>query len=413
MKNRIITHFYLKELKKNRNGEAPIYLRITINGERSEISTNRKVNPALWNKTSERVNGRTEYSQIINSSLNSIIGKVERLFSNLDIKDEMINVQLIVNELKGKSQNQMTIIKAYEYHIANIEKLIGIDFAETTVRKYKSSLNSLKRFLNNKDIRLSELDYKFIEDYHTHLRTTEAMQHNSASKNIKNLYRVISISIRNKWLFKNPFENFSCKYVNPTRYYLTESEIDSLITKNITIDRLAKVRDIFVFQIYTGLSFIDMYELTKDNIEIGVDGKEWIVITRKKTGVRSAIPILPRAKEILNRYHDILPICSNQRMNGYLKEIADICGINKNLTTHIGRHTFSTTVTLSNGIPIETVSKLLGHSSLKTTQIYAKVVDRKVSDDMKILFDKKTEPKIVLGKNNQEQSPPYDKNDIK
>jgi site-specific recombinase XerD len=224
--------------------------------------------------------------------------------------------------------------------------------------------------------------------------------HNSATKNIKNLIRVINVSISNKWIANNPFKEFSCNYLNPNRMCLTDEEIESLYNKTFTINRLARVRDLFIFQIYTGLAYIDMAGLTEDNIEIGIDGNRWIVINRKKTGTRSSIPILPRAQEVLDKYKNdpiciaenkLLPICTNQRMNGYLKEIADICGINKPLTTHIARHTFATTITLSKGVPIETVSKMLGHTDLKTTQIYSKVVDRKIADDMKPLFTKPKE----------------------
>jgi site-specific recombinase XerD len=218
------------------------------------------------------------------------------------------------------------------------------------------------------------------------MKTVEGLQHNSAAKNIKNLYGVIHTAIKNNWLISNPFRDFSCNYVNPARCYLTDDEINSLINKEFKIDRLAKVRDVFVFQIYTGLSFADLYDLTLDNIEVGVDGKEWVVISRKKTHVRSAIPILPRAKDILIKYNYKLPVYCNQRTNSYLKEIADLCNINKTLTSHIARHTFATTVTLSRGIPIETVSKMLGHTDIRTTQIYAKVIDRKVAQDMQSLM---------------------------
>jgi site-specific recombinase XerD len=397
MKNKIVTHFYVKEAKKDRNGEAPIYLRITVNSERAEISTDRKINPKYWDKSSERVAGRSEPARVINSSLNNLISKVEKYFGSFDVKDELISVHQIIAELKGKGTNQMTLIKAYEYHIKTIEKLSGIEFAVATIKKYGYSLNSLRRFLkaeyNKVDIRLCELDHKFIERYNTYLKTSEGLMHNSAAKNVKHLFRIINISITNNWINSNPFRGFSCNYVNPPRYYLTEEEINAIYNKEFTIKRLARVKDVFIFQVYTGLSYCDMAELTEDSIEIGIDGKKWLVIHRKKTGTRSSIPLLPKAQEILDRYSAdpwcisnqmLLPVCTNQRMNGYLKEIADLCEIKKLLTTHIARHTFATTITLSHGVPIETVSKMLGHSDLKTTQIYSKVVDKKIADDMKM-----------------------------
>jgi site-specific recombinase XerD len=412
MKNKIVTHFYVKEAKEDSNGAAPIYLRITVNGERAEISTNRRINPEIWDKASERVAGRSESARIINTSLNNLISKVEKYFGNLDVKDEMISVHQIIAEVKGKSQNQMTLIKAYEYHIKKLDELSGIDFAVTTINKYRYSLNSLKRFLktdcNKTDIRLCDLDHRFVERYHAYLRTTESLMHNSATKNIKNLFRIVNISISNKWININPFKSFSCNFIDTNRGYLTEEEIESIYKKDITINRLSKVRDVFIFQIYTGLSYIDMADLNEDSVEIGIDGKRWIVINRKKTGVRSSIPILPRAQEILDKYkadpiclseNKLLPVCTNQRMNGYLHEIEVLCDIKKNLTTHLARHTFATTITLSHGVPIETVSKMLGHTDLKTTQIYSKVVDRKIADDMKPFF---TKPKEEISKKAQD-----------
>jgi site-specific recombinase XerD len=398
MKNKIVIHFYVKESWKDKNGFAPIYLRITVNGERAEFSTNRKVNPELWDKVSQRVAGRNEPARIINTVLNNLVSKVEKHFSSFDVRDELISVDQIIAELKGSGRNQMTLVKAFEYHNSKLEELSGIEYAQSTINKYGYALNSIKKFLktvDKTDIRLCDLNNKFIEDYHAFLRTSEKLMHNSAAKYIKNLQRVINISITNKWLSSNPFKEFSCNYVSPPRSYLTEEEVDALYRKEFTIKRLARVRDVFILQIYTGLSYIDMAELTEDSIEIGIDGKRWIVINRKKTGTRSSIPLLPRAQEVLDKYktdpacmadHKLLPVCTNQRMNGYLKEIADICEIKKPLTTHIARHTFATTITLSHGVPIETVSKMLGHSDLKTTQIYSKVVDRKIADDMDRFF---------------------------
>lgn len=402
MKNKIVTHFYVKEARKDSKGESPIYLRITINGERAEITTDRRINPNLWDRSSERAAGRTEPARIINAHLNGMIGKVEKYFSSFDMQDESIKVFQIIDELKGKSQNKMTLIDAYDKHIAMMEKLEGVDYASNTVKRYRSSLNGLKEFiwkgLKKSDVRLCDLDKIFIESYEVFLKSIKGLKQNSAAKDIKNLCRVINKAVSYKWITSDPFKDFSCPYINPSRTILTEEEIDSLWKKRFAINRLARVRDLFIFQIYTGLSYIDLAELTEDNIEIGIDGTRWIVVHRRKTGTRSSIPILPRAQEVLDKYKNdplcvssnkILPFYCNQRMNGYLKEIADLCEIRKPLTTHIARHTFATTITLSHGVPIETVSKMLGHSDLKTTQIYSKVVDKKIADDMRHLMKTK------------------------
>ena len=287
-----------------------------------------------------------------------------------------------------------TLLYAYNHYIRHIEgfsyECTGLgsspDFAYNTIRAYKSSLNSINRYLNGNDIKLSKLDYKFIEGYYTYQRTVEKLQPNSAYKNIKHLYRVIKVALLNKWLTDNPFKDFPCKYKNPIRPYLTENEIELLYSHVFPTVKLTSVRDLFLFQVYTGLSYADMTGLTTENIEVGIDNKQWIVINRHKTGERSAITLLPVALEILIKYNYRLPHYSNQKLNEYLKEVAKLCNITKKLTTHIGRHTFATTICLGHGIPIETVSKMLGHTSISTTQIYAKVTDSKTANDMHVLM---------------------------
>ena len=259
------THFFVRQ--------KTIYLRLTLDGKRADISTNKRIGSAIWDKAAEKITGKSDYAKAINTSLNDLLSKVEKLLINLGMNNNRVTLNQIVNELKGVGKSQMTLFTAYEYHIASITKLIGIDYTATTIKRYKSSFASLKRYLKNTDIRLCDLDHKFISEYYTYIKTTDGLQH-----------------------------------VNPTRHYLTESEIDTLVNKVFTIDRLIKVRDAFVFQIYTGLSFSDMETFTIDNIEVGVDGKQWIVINRRKTGIRSAVPILPRALAILHKYNNKLPV---------------------------------------------------------------------------------------------------------
>jgi site-specific recombinase XerD len=294
--------------------------------------------------------------------------------------------QLLSYEKTEKRVDQKSLISAFEFHIKSIENLEGTQFAHNTVRKYKSVLNSLNRFLKGKEVLLSDLDYSFVSNYYTFLVSKEGLQNNSALKNLKCLYRVIHICILNKWLLTNPFSEFRCGYKQPNRTYLTEQEIELIYSKQFSYLKLRRIKDLFIFQIYTGLAYADLQALSKDNIEVGVDGRQWIVINRTKTGNRSAIPILPRALEVLKRYNYNLPVCSNQKFNSYLKEIATTCEISKCITTHTGRHTFATTITLSHKVPIETVSRMLGHTDLKTTQIYAKVTDQKTASDMAFLM---------------------------
>ena len=234
-------------------------------------------------------------------------------------------------------------------------------------------------------------------EYEFYLRSVRKCANNTAVKYIKNFHKIINICLANGWLTKDPFANYKSKVKEVIREYLTEREIQDLMEKELVSDRLELVRDIFIFSCFTGLAYIDVKQLSKDNIVLGIDGDKWINKNRQKTDTSSRIPILPTAQFIIDKYANhpvcvnedkLLPIFSNQKMNAYLKEIATVCGINKELTFHIARHTFATTVTLSSGVPIETVSKMLGHTNLKTTQHYAKILDKKISEDMKILKDK-------------------------
>lgn len=237
---------------------------------------------------------------------------------------------------------------------------------------------------------------KFVTEFEHFLLVHERMQTNSAHKYIVNLKRIMNVAVSLEWIPKNPFDNFRCSYTNPEREILTQAELDVMLYKQIDMPRLSEVRDIFLFCCYTGFAYADVAKFERDALTIGMDGKYWLSTIRQKTGTRESVPLLSIPLEIINRFKDhsfcekynkLLPVNSNQKYNAYLKEIAVICGIKKTLTSHMARHTFATTVTLSNGVPLETVSKMLGHTKLSTTQIYAKVLDTKVSQDMQTLAD--------------------------
>lgn len=267
--------------------------------------------------------------------------------------------------------------------------------------RYKTCLCRIKEFLNWKfnvsDIEITEIDHAFIYDFEFFLRTEKSCANNSAVKYVKNFGKIIRICLANKWMLHDPFLGYSSKFVEVNRGFLDEEELSRLQNKELKIERIALVRDVFLFSCYTGLSFIDAWNLTKDNIGIGIDGNKWIFTACQKTKIASHIPLLPIAEDIIKKYEKhpmcaisgkLLPVLSNQKMNAYLKEIADLCEITKELTFHNARHNFATTVTLSNGVPIESVSKMLGHKSIKTTQHYAKILDKKVSEDMAFLKER-------------------------
>jgi site-specific recombinase XerD len=244
------------------------------------------------------------------------------------------------------------------------------------------------------DIDINRINHAFITDFEFYLKSVKKIGNNTSVKYIKNFGKIIRICMANGWLDKNPLINYKAKLKEVNRDFLTMDEVNLIGSKSFLSTRIELVRDIFVFSCFTGLAYVDVKRLTRNHINIGIDGGKWIFIEREKTKVRSAIPLLPRAQEILTKYENhpvvlntnvALPILSNQKMNSYLKEIADVCGINKELTFHIARHTFATSVTLANGVPIESVSKMLGHSSIKMTQHYAKVLDKKIGEDMAVL----------------------------
>ena len=393
--------FYIKRAKINVDGVCPIYTRVTINSKRFEFSTNKFISPDKWSTEGAKVKGNSEDARSINNQLDIIKNQIMDAEKRLYKKEILINSENLRNELFGIKERERLLIPIFTEHNRKIKELVGSEYAPGTLERYETSLKHTKDFLQWKyrvsDIDIEKIDHAFITEYEFYLRTERKCANNTAVKYIKNFHKIINICLANGWLTKDPFANYKAKVKEVIREFLTEQEIQSLMEKEFVSERLELVRDIFVFSCFTGLAYIDVKQLTPDNIVLGIDGDKWINKNRQKTDTNSKIPLLPTAQYIMDKYSDypvnkkkgtILPILSNQKMNSYLKEIATVCGINKELTFHIARHTFATTVTLSSGVPIETVSKMLGHTNLKTTQHYAKILDKKISEDMKILKDK-------------------------
>ncbi|NDP20380.1 MAG: site-specific integrase [Paludibacter sp.] len=316
-------------------------------------------------------------------------------------EDELVNVENMRNKILGIEKRSHLLIGIFQQHNDEIKALIGKEYALGTLTRYETSLKHTVDFMKWKykvsDIDIRKINHEFITSYEFYLKSVCNCCQNTTSKYIKNFGKIIRICLANGWIQKNPFINYKSKMVEVERPFLSEDEIDTMFHKTFSTDRLNLVKDIFLFSCFTGLAYSDVKKLSRKNIGIGVDGDRWIFINRTKTDTRSNIPLLPISSAILEKYSNhpqvnnqdrLLPILSNQKMNSYLKEIADVCGINKELTFHIARHTFATTVTLSNGVPIESVSKMLGHKNLHTTQHYAKILDLKVSNDMKALKEK-------------------------
>ncbi len=400
MKHKMSILFYVKSSKASKKGLLPIYQRITINGTRIELSTSKFVEKLKWNTVVGKIKGNSEEARLINSYLDVLLAKAYETEKWMVNNNEEINAQTYKNKFLGIEEKQRQLILIFEDHNKRMKELIGSNYANNTYKKYETTLSHVKEFLksqyNLNDISIKRVDIAFINDFDFFLRNTKKCNNNSTIKYIRNFGKIIKQCYVNGWLERDPLLNYKGKVKEIERVYLTQDEIELLLNKEFKIKRLELVRDMFLFSCFTGLAYIDVYNLTNSNIIIGIDGEKWISTKRQKTESPSRIPILPVSQMIIDKYENhpqcknevkLLPILSNQKMNAYLKELADICEIDKELTFHIARHIFATTVTLTNGIPIESVSKMLGHRNLRTTQHYAKILDRKVSEDMQILKD--------------------------
>jgi site-specific recombinase XerD len=393
--------FYLKKPKNYVKGEMPIYLRITVDGIPKEISTGRSCDALKWNSNAGRCNGTKEDVKTLNAFLDTLQTKVYEVRRRLLEKNETITSDALKSVLKGRNENAKMILKVFEQHNDEVKSLIGKDFSASTLERYNTSFDHTKAFILWKygvsDMEIKKLDFEFISQYEFWLKTVRNCNHNSTIKYLANFRKIVNRCIRNGWLQRDPFVGFKMTKKEVTPEFLSDHELKLITEKRFVSNRLDQVRNIFLFCCYTGLAFADVKKLKTSEIGIGIDGDKWIFTSRQKTETATRVPLLPVALEVLDKYKDdpqclnsgrALPVLSNQKYNSYLKEIADVCGINKKLTTHTARHTFATTVTLGNGVPIESVSKMLGHTNLKTTQHYAKVLDKKISDDMNALRNK-------------------------
>lgn len=396
--------FWINRAKK-RNGTAPIYCRVTINGKRAEISVKRSIEPEKWDSRAGIARGTSEGTRTLNAYLDLVKGDIHKHYNRLLSVTEFITADAIKNSYLGIGEERRTLIEVFEYHNEQMAQLVGVDVVKATLTKFETVLKKLRKFVkkryNKSDLFLQELNHQFVTDFEYFLKVDEKIGHNTAMKYIRNLKKVMNMCVTNEWIQRNPFTNFRCANKKVEREILTQEELQILHEKEFSIQRLEEVRDIFLFCCYTGYAFVDVEKLTPDDLLTGIDGEKWIFTKRQKTKQKSNVPLLPPAMDIIEKYRDheycqvkgkLLPVKSNQKMNAYLKEVADLCGIPKNLTMHIARHTFATTVTLANGVPIESVSSMLGHSSIKTTQIYAKVIEKKVGEDMAMLRQKFSSP---------------------
>lgn len=396
--NTFNVQFILKTEKTNKKGLAPIFARIRINGKKMEITTNRSINLDSWLSENESAFPLNKSNKELNKYLELYKGKIYSSYSSLLSSGEEINVERFKLAFFGKpSQKKYYLIETTKEHNIQFEKLIGTKFSYGSYKNYKTTLKYLIEFIpilyDVEDILLTQADYKFCESYFSFLTNTKKCKTNGANKQIQRIKKIINYATRAGYIQSNPMASYSLQFKPANRIALTMGELNKLMETDFNRDTLKIVRDIFIFQCYTGLSYADVKGLKEAHIQKGIHDELWIKMERQKTEIAFSIPLLQIASDLLKKYADkndygsefLLPVLSNQKMNDNLKIIQEIAGVSKNLTTHLARHTFATTITLANGVPIETVSRMLGHTTLRTTQIYAKVLDVKISCDMEKL----------------------------
>ena len=390
--------FYLRKNYLNKSGKAGIMVRLTVNGDMVQFCSKLDIEPAQWDTKAGKAIGNSVKARQMNSMLDDIRTALNNHYRYVESRDSFVTAEKVRNAFLGYEVRQQTLLELFKQHNEDASKLNGISKAPATLVKYDRTYRRLEEFMKAKykvsDIALREIDHKFVTDFEFYLRTVSRCNENTTGKFMQIFRKIVLISKNNGWITIDPFANYHIHMKAVDRGYLTEQELERILEKDFDSRRLEQVRDVFIFSCFTGLSYVDVRNLTKENIVTSFDGKLWLRLHRQKTSTAVNLPLLKIPLAILKKYEDklpdgrLLPVSSNQKLNSYLKEIADVCGIKKNLTFHLARHTFATTTTLAKGVPIETVSKMLGHTNIKTTQIYARITNDKIREDMEMLAGK-------------------------
>jgi site-specific recombinase XerD len=390
--------FWIYKSRVNAAGKAPIMIRFTHEGKRLSFSTNLFIACSQWDSIRQRVKGSIGEAKEFNAILQSFKNKAWQEYAEILRKGGQPNLTTIKDIISGKNKPVITLTEAIKIHIQQLRSRLGIDVSHNTIKKYETLLRKIKSFLESelgRDINLYELTRNFIEDLDTYMRKDQQLSHNGVAKNMQQLKRIIRVAVQQQWLDKDPFSGYSCVIKPSDRACLNSKELSMLELFRFENERLRRVRDIFIFCCYTGLAYADVSKVSIYNLEKDEEGITWLKVNRTKTGNSSLVPLLPIAYRLIQSYNSIktntatlLPVISNQNLNKYLKEIAQMVGIMKRLTMHLARHTFATTVTLEKGIDITSVSRMLGHKDIRTTQIYSKITKLKIANDMrKLLFN--------------------------
>ncbi|MFI3320397.1 MAG: site-specific integrase [Rikenellaceae bacterium] len=399
--------FYLRKNYVNKEGKTSIMIRVTVNSIRVQFSSKIDVEPHLWSVDTSRVIGKSAEAKRINEDLDRIKLALSNHYRDIADREVTVTAEKVRNAFLGVTTKGETILQIFDKHIDDCEKLVGISKSKSTLQKYRVTRKRVFEFISHRykvsDMNIKEVSHMFISDLEQYLLVKAECNQNTTAKFLQFFKRIIIIARNNGWLHHDPFANYKIKVKSVDRGFLDKEEIAAIAQKEFISERLDQVRDLFLFSCFCGLAYIDIKNLTAENIRKSFDGNMWIITKRQKCDTPVNVPLLAIPTMILEKYKGklpkgrILPVISNQKTNQYLKEIADVCGIKKNLTFHLARHTFATTTTLSKGIPIETVSKMLGHTNIKTTQIYARITNDKISRDMEGLSEQFTDIEDSLG----------------
>jgi len=394
-------YFTIKK-EKAREGKTPVYACVTVNKDKCFIALKRMVEVSIWDFGKGAVKGNKPETKATNDYLDEVKFALTNDYQYLQLHSKLITPQILKSHFLGetKADEVFTLSRLMDYH----HETATTSLKWSTLKHYAVTRRYLEKFLKEKfnttDIFLHEIDYKFIKDFEVYLRNHKPKDHqqplnnNGVMKHIIRVKKMVNLALHLCWVTTNPFAGYKLKMQKVNREHLTERELIAIENKDFTIERLDMVRDMFVFSCYTGLSYVDVANLDPTKIMREADGDYWVRTCREKTLIPVNVPLLPKAVKIYLKYKNhiraremgkVFPVISNQKVNSYLKEIADCCDVYKNITFHLARHTFATTVALSNGVPIETVSRILGHTKIATTQIYARVLERKISEDMNML----------------------------
>lgn len=399
MSNHLKIYLFVFKAKANKSGKAPLILRLKYLKQTAQISTGYLITPSNWLKDKYRVRKHEKNADIINQHITNLQLKVSSIYSKM-YQDGDIYLQKIIDIIKGKEVNTATLMELVSKYNSAIKSRVNHDLRIATYKKYMVTEHKLKDFLfhcGKNDIRLKDLRYSFIEEFNVFMKSHYGNDQNTTCKHLKILKTYLKYAASMELINRSPFIDYKASYKPKEKPYLTIEELKLVESKSFTIKRLQLVKDLFLIQCYTGLSFSDLVNLRGIDIITGIDGNLWIIKNRLKTSVRSSIPLLPRAIDLISKYSpdfktyydkEIFPKYSIQSYNSYLREIMDLCGVNKPLSSHAGRRTFATTVALSNGISIESIAQMLGHSSIKITHQYARVSDLKIASEMERLKTK-------------------------